>query len=128
MIIIKDIFLIIQSPDISSDCQNHDPWQNLILKGRNKHKARRYFVYIQHVLFYLLCLPPLYLFWKLSVSDACRENDILIKSSWDPSTVLMIVTKFWYPRKWSMISSDKSDDPPKFLNVSSSNSADILES
>ena len=90
-----------------------------------KHKTCRYFVYIQHALFYLLCLP---LFPGSKLPDACRENDILIKSSWYPSNVLMIICKFWFSRKWFMISSDKSDDPQKFLNVSPRGSADILES
>ena len=92
---------------------------------KNKHKACRYFVYIQHALFYLLCLP---LFPCSKLPGACRENDILIKSSWYPSNVLMIICKFWYSRKWFMISSDKSDDPQKFLYVSPRGSADILES
>ena len=63
---------------------------------KNKHKACRYFVYIQHALLYLLCLP---LFPCSKLPDACRENDILIKSSWYPSNVLMIICKFWYSRK-----------------------------
>ena len=45
---------------------------------RNKHKACRYFAYIQHALFDLLCLP---LFPCSKLPDACRENDILINSS-----------------------------------------------
>ena len=45
---------------------------------KNKHKACRYFVYIQHALFYLLCLP---LFPCSKLPDACRENGILINSS-----------------------------------------------
>ena len=52
------------------------PLANLIFKGKNKHKACRYFVYTQHALFYLLCLP---LFSCPKLPDACRENDILIK-------------------------------------------------
>ena len=53
---------------------------------------------------------------------------------WYPDKILMIsfkglvICKFWYSRKWFMISSDKSDDPQKFLNVSPRGSADILES
>jgi len=69
---------------------------------KNKHKACRYFVYTQHALFYLLCLP---LFSCPKLPDACRENDILIKSSWYPSNVLMLTFSSdilghgsWYPQ------------------------------
>ena len=66
-----------------------------------KHKTCRYFVYIQHALFYLLCLP---LFPGSKLPDACRENDILIKSSWYPSKVWssansdILGNGSWYPQ------------------------------
>ena len=90
---------------------------------KNKHKACRYFVYIQHALLYLLCLPS----FSLLKITWCMSR------KWYPDKILMIsfkrlvICKFWYSRKWFMISSDKSDDPQKFLNVSPRGSADILE-
>lgn len=116
MIIIKCIWY-----SITRYIQRLSEWwtlANLILKGKNQTQSMPLFCIhtcIQHALFDLLCLP---LFPCSKLPDACRENDILINSSWYPSNVLMIICKFWYSRKWFMISSDKSDDPQKFLNVS----------
>ena len=122
MIIIKCIWY-----SITRYIQRLSEWwslANLILKGKQTQNMPLFCIHTARAV-YLLCLP---LFPCSKLPDACRENDILINSSWYPSNVLMIICKFWYSRKWFMISSDKSDDPQKFLNVSPRGSADILES
>ena len=88
---------------------------------KNKHKACRYFVYIQHALLYLLCLP---LFPCSKLPDACRENDILIKSSWYPSNVWssansdILGNGSWYPQINLMTHRNFWMYPPEVLLIS----------
>ena len=119
MIIIKCIWY-----SVTRYIQRLSEWwtlANLILKGKTNTK-HAVILYTYSTRCFTCCVC------RSKLPDACRENDILINSSWYPSNVLMIICKFWYSRKWFMISSDKSDDPQKFLNVSPRGSADILES